>query len=153
MLVYVDDMLLITTCKKLLEKVKAELASTYKIQDLGPAKYFLGVQIRRGSGDITLRQLGYIRDIIEKNGMQDCKSAIILMDPGQHLMLTEQVNSSETESKIMQNIPYRKVIGQVLYLSTRTRPDIAATVGVLSRHASDPRPVHWMALKRILRDT
>jgi hypothetical protein len=36
-------------------------------------------------------------------------------------------------------------------LSTRTRPDIAATVGVLSRQVSDPRPVHWMALKRLLR--
>jgi Reverse transcriptase (RNA-dependent DNA polymerase) len=86
MLVYVDDMLLITTCKQLLKKMKAELASAYKIQDLGPVKYFLGVQIRRDSGDITLSQSGYIRDILEKHGMQDCKSALTPMDPGQYLL-------------------------------------------------------------------
>jgi hypothetical protein len=73
------------------------------------------------------------------------------MDTGQYSALTEQKGSCQEENMIMNNCPYREAVRQVLYLSTRTRPDIAATVGVLNRHVSNPRPVHWAAMKRLLR--
>ena len=34
---------------------------------------------------------------------------------------------------------------------TYTRPDIAFTVGKLSRFTSNPGPHHWMAISRVLR--
>ncbi len=39
----------------------------------------------------------------------------------------------------------------MLYLSTRTRPDISVAVGILSRRVADPKPIHWTALRRVLR--
>ena len=46
---------------------------------------------------------------------------------------------------------YREIIGALLYLSTRTRPDITAAVSILSRHVSQPTNSHMTALKRVLR--
>uniref|UniRef100_A0AAV1UQR4 Uncharacterized protein n=1 Tax=Peronospora matthiolae TaxID=2874970 RepID=A0AAV1UQR4_9STRA len=38
-----------------------------------------------------------------------------------------------------------------MYLMVGTRPDLTASVGVLSQFAADPCPTHWQALKRVLR--
>lgn len=51
----------------------------------------------------------------------------------------------------MRNIPYKEAIGQLLYLSARTRPDISIAVNALSRHVFNPLPVHWTAIKRVFR--
>jgi len=49
------------------------------------------------------------------------------------------------------DVPYRQVIGSLLYASLATRSDITFSVGLLSRFCESPRLVHWVALKRILR--
>jgi hypothetical protein len=46
---------------------------------------------------------------------------------------------------------YGTAIGQLLYLMTRTRPDIAAAVGVLARQVACPTRIHLTAVKRVLR--
>jgi hypothetical protein len=46
---------------------------------------------------------------------------------------------------------YRQVIGSLIYLMTSTRPDIAYSVGVLSRYMHEPRELHWRFLKRLLK--
>jgi Reverse transcriptase (RNA-dependent DNA polymerase) len=87
--VYVDDMLLITKSKKLLSEVKKELAQAYKVTDLGPAKYFLGVEIiRNASGVISLSQGGFAGTILDRFKMTDCKAVITPMDPAQYSALT-----------------------------------------------------------------
>ncbi|XP_077328892.1 uncharacterized protein LOC143963199 [Lithobates pipiens] len=48
------------------------------------------------------------------------------------------------------NTQYRKAIGKLLYLTTATRPDIAATVGILCRKVSMPNKRDWNAVKRII---
>ncbi|XP_073459963.1 uncharacterized protein [Aquarana catesbeiana] len=49
------------------------------------------------------------------------------------------------------NTQYRKAIGKLLYLTTATRPDIAATVGILCRKVSMSSKKDWNAVKRIIR--
>ena len=46
---------------------------------------------------------------------------------------------------------YRKIVGSVLYLSTRTRPDISAAVGAVAKKVAGPNESDWIAAKRILR--
>ena len=45
---------------------------------------------------------------------------------------------------------YRSIIGSLRYL-VHTRPDIAFTVGYVSRFMEDPREDHWAMVKRLLR--
>ncbi|XP_042059319.1 secreted RxLR effector protein 161-like [Salvia splendens] len=51
----------------------------------------------------------------------------------------------------MKKVPYTNAIGSVMYLMVSTRPDIAYVVSCLSRYMSNPGPVHWEALKWLLR--
>lgn len=39
----------------------------------------------------------------------------------------------------------------MLYLSTKTRPDLSYAVGKVARHCAEPTSEHWSAVKRILR--
>jgi len=44
---------------------------------------------------------------------------------------------------------YQRCIGSLMYLMVCTRPDIAYSVGVLSRHVACPGRIHMQAVKRV----
>lgn len=51
----------------------------------------------------------------------------------------------------MKDVNYMGAVGSLMYLATMTRPDIAYAVGVLARFNSDPRPIHYKAVKHLFR--
>lgn len=53
----------------------------------------------------------------------------------------------------MVDVTYHEVLGSLLVLSTRTRPDIAAAVSVLAKLASAPAPRHWSAMQYLVRSS
>jgi hypothetical protein len=87
----------------------------------------------------------------EKYKMSDAKPVITPTDMGILSKLRSGEPSTAEESIDMAKVPYREMIGRLLFLSTRTRPDIAVAVGIVARRVSDPRQVDWIASKRILR--
>jgi hypothetical protein len=73
------------------------------------------------------------------------------MDPGS---LTDLTRPQMTTTIVLSHdlhSTYRTAIGQLLYLTTNTRPDIAAVVGVLARQVPRPTMTHLTAVKRVLR--
>ena len=51
----------------------------------------------------------------------------------------------------MVDIPYRSLVGSLMYLAVCTRPDLSMAVSALSRCSQNPQMVHWEAAKRVLR--
>ncbi|KAG2770671.1 hypothetical protein PC129_g8884 [Phytophthora cactorum] len=47
--------------------------------------------------------------------------------------------------------PYRELVGSLMYLTTCTRPDLAFSVGQLSRYVQNSTQQHIGAAKRVLR--
>ncbi|XP_055591117.1 uncharacterized protein LOC129743169 [Uranotaenia lowii] len=76
--------------------------------------------------------------------MANAKDSKIPLDPG-------YIKQERKEAPLSDNQAYQKVIGQLLYLSVNTRPDISASVSILSRHTSCPTQGDWNEVKRVIR--
>jgi hypothetical protein len=69
-----------------------------------------------------------------------------------HLKLTSNQCPTSIEGKEeMSKIPYASAVGSLMYAMVCTHPDIAHSVGVVSRFLANPGKEHWNAVKWILR--
>lgn len=93
-----------------------------------------------------MHQKGYIRDLLERFGMIDSKPVNTPMDVNVKLTKLEQDPSIEEK-----RLPFRELIGALMYLSVATRPDIAHAVSALSQFNTCFGQIHWTAAKRVLR--
>lgn len=119
---------------------------------LGEAKYCVGLRINRDrkKGFIFLDQKRHIADLLAKFNMVDCNPVSTPMDLNQKLSKSMSPQSS-TEREEMSKVPYRELVGGLLYISQGTRPDISFAVNTLSIFNNNPGKAHWIAAKRILR--
>jgi hypothetical protein len=135
LLIYVDDILLVGRLAALSE-VKVGHAELFTITDMGDAHFFLGIGLERDweKGTITLTQGRYGRDILDRFGMVECKPTSTPIPPGFKFHLQE---GSPEDCK-----EYQSAVGSMMYLVTRTRPDLAFAVSAASRHMSQPLAGH-----------
>ncbi|GJR91241.1 retrovirus-related pol polyprotein from transposon TNT 1-94 [Tanacetum coccineum] len=152
LLLYVDDMLVAGPNKDRINKLKAQLAREFEMKDLGPANKILGMQIHRDrvSRKIWLSQKSYVKKILQRFNMQDCKP-ISTPFPTNVKLSSKMSPSSEKERMEMSRVPYASAVGSLMFAMICTRPDIAHAVGVVSRYMAEPGREHWEAVKRILR--
>ena len=77
-------------------------------------------------------------------GLQDAKPSKIPLDAG-------YIKARGDEEPMEDNNSYRKLIGKLLYISVNTRPDISASVSILSQHNIGATETDWNEAKRIAR--
>jgi hypothetical protein len=145
--VYVDDFIPISNDIELMKAEKAALRSKFEVVDNGDIAYFLKMSIKRDRENRTLMisQPNYVDTVLSKFGMSECKPAATPMDANGNFDKLHEGDERFDRST------YQSAIGCLTYLTTSTRPDIAAAVGILSKFMADPGPAHWMGVKRILR--
>jgi hypothetical protein len=126
LVIYVDDVLIIDSFASTIVLVKDILHDRFSMTYMGPLHFFLGLHIIQDASDIKLSQAKYVRDILDRFHMIDCKSAptpflfgIILEDGG--------------DTPLVDNILYQQLVGSLSYL-THTCPDISYTVGEVCRY-------------------
>ncbi|GJS54432.1 zinc finger, CCHC-type containing protein [Tanacetum coccineum] len=96
--VYVDDLIIIGTPKKEIDKFKAQMEEKFEMSDLGLLAYYLVIEVTQTNGDISIKQSAYASKVPKEAGMLDCKETLIPMDPGTRLTkITEgtMINSTE----------------------------------------------------------
>ncbi|KAL0379126.1 UNVERIFIED_CONTAM: Retrovirus-related Pol polyprotein from transposon RE1 [Sesamum radiatum] len=113
LLIYVDDVLVVSPSLDLIASVKQYLHRLFTIKDLGTARYFLGLQIARSEAGISLTQSKYIHDILTDTGLLSAKSVTSPLPQGIKLCSTSGSLLSDPE-------PYRRLIGRLLYLGFYT---------------------------------
>lgn len=142
-LIHVDDLLVATDDNSLMSELIAKIEGEFELKDLGEVKNYLGIQVSRDEvGNFSLTQSNYIDQIVESADLKDAKVSKIPMDTGYYKLEGKLLTSNEM---------YRKLIGMLLYVSTNTRPDIAACVGILSQRIAKPRDVDMNEVKRLIR--
>ena len=152
MLLYVDDMLVIGPNKDRVQELKAQLAREFDMKDLGPANKILGMQIHRDRSKrkIWLSQKNYLKKILRRFNMQDCKPISTSL-PITFKLSSSMSPSNEAERMAMSRVPYASAVGSLIFAMICTRPDIAQAMGVASRYMANPGREHWNTIKRILR--
>lgn len=143
LLVYVDDIIITGNDHDGIKRLKYHLFQHFQTKDLGPLRYFLGIEVARSRAGIAISQRKYALDILKETGMLDCKPVDTPMDPNVKLV-TDQGEPYSDPGR------YRRLVGKLNYL-TMTRPDISFAVSVLSQFLNSPLNSHWDAIVRILR--
>lgn len=143
MLIYVDDFLILSNDRQKENHVKRTLGKHFKVKDMGEAKFCLGIEIKRNENSVSISQQGYIKEILKRFGMENCKPISTPLALGRKF-----TKPSKTEDT---SLPYREIVGELMYVAQGTRPDIAHAVGVLAQFNSCYDIQHWQAAKRVLR--
>ena len=142
-LIYVDDLVLASNSHDHCHQFKRYLHRCFKLKDLGPLKYFLGIEIARSPEGLFLCQRKYALDILIETGMMGAKPSPSPMEQNHKL-------SHDAGDPLADLSQYRRLNGRLLYL-TITRLDIMYFVHILSQFMQDPRQGHWDAALWILR--
>ena len=103
----------------------------------------LQMHITRDHESISMSQKRQILEILEHHGEHlNLKVAATPMEKDLNL---------PKDTTVDDKLPYRVLIGQLLWISRCTRPDIAYSVSYLSQFSNVANKEHWTALLRVLR--
>ena len=118
-----------------------------KMTDKSEAHQILGMLIKRNrdTKQMFISQQRYLESLLQLYAMENCKPISTPLEPGKHFF-----NLSYDDEAFGRD-SYQQAIGCLTYLSTVTRPDIAAAVRILPRSMASPSKDQWIAIKRILR--
>ncbi|GBM22853.1 Retrovirus-related Pol polyprotein from transposon TNT 1-94 [Araneus ventricosus] len=124
-MLYLDDGLVSATNQEDLDNFLKELKTRFKVY-IGEVSCFLGLKIEcHKDGSIGISQKAYARKILQHFGFEGCKPAPTPMLKESRLQKPKDIKRQE--------FPYLQAIGALMYLMVGARPDIAYSVGYLSR--------------------
>jgi hypothetical protein len=141
--VYVDDIIFGSDDDRLSQKFSKDMQNEFEMSLLGELSFFMGLQIRQSNQGIFISQTKYIREMLKRFGMEDCKPVITPMQTSCKLR-------KDDDSKSTDQRQYRSMIGSLLYV-TASRPDVMQAVGQVARFQAAPKESHVLAVKRIFR--
>lgn len=143
-IVYVDDIIIATNKEEQISEMEQELQRCYNMTNLGDISNYLGVEVNRDrNGLFYINQERYIKYNLDKYGLPDAKTSRIPLDTG--------YSGIESERKLPSKEEYQSLIGALMYISVFTKPDISASVAILSKKIKDPTYEDWTEAKRTLR--
>lgn len=142
--IYVDDTIMIADFSDpRMEDLKNQFKEMFTMDDMGAVNQLLGWKVTkdRSKRELYISQAKFIGIIIRKFKIEDCNTAQIPLQPNWNPSLTP-LNTS---------FPYREVVGWLMYVMLGSRPDIAISVGILSRNLEHPSEEHITGVKRVIR--
>ena len=105
--------------------------------------YFLGVEVCWQGSSLHISQTKYIKDLLNRVGLADCKPIVTPMTTSHTLFVFDG-------SILADPSQYRNIVGALQYC-TITRPDISFSVNKPCQFMQSPTDLHWQVDKRLLR--
>ena len=140
--IYVDDILIISNSDTEVDLITRALETRFgqiTIQE-GETMSFVGIEILTDSaGNVRLRQRGYIGDILAHFGVDQGQSADYPCTGN----IMDAAKPTELDFDVAR---FKSGVMKMMYLSTRTRPDIAFVVSALACRAERPKQSDWERL-------
>ena len=148
--VFVDDMLIASTCLATIAHLKRLFKEQFQIDDMGMCQEFLGIRITQSSNCIVLDQQFYATEVIRRFSSFLSARNYNTTPMCSTVRLSKNDSCSVLQQEKVDRFPYREIIGALLYLSVITRFDISYAVGHLSRYMAKPTFAAYQAVCRLL---
>ena len=145
---YVDDGLVCCRSQQQMDRFIRSLKQVFDVTT-GPVSCFVGMEIEQKKDAVAVHQSGYIRKMLIRYGMENCKPVSTPAEA--KIKLQKPTGSASGSNDAMKDIPYREAVGSLLYAAVVSRPDIAFVVAQLAKFVDCPAPEHWSAAKRVFR--
>lgn len=141
LLIYVDHMIIVCKDGQQIVQLEEELQRCFEIYSLGEVSQFLSIKVTKDKhGVYSLSQQCFIQEIAGRFGLNGAKMSKYPVDPGYF--------RQQEGNALADNVQYHSLVGALLYITTNSRPDIAAAVSILIRRTSQPAQRDWVELKR-----
>jgi hypothetical protein len=158
LIIYVDDIIIASPSTQTMIKIKQEISKRFPCHDKGPISLYLNILITRNRKDQTIfiSQPTKIDNILTDDQLS-AEDKLTVSRPSKipaipTIVLTKAMEpSSSKEKELMQNKPYRSILGQLIHICITARPDISTAVSCCGKFAENPGKEHWNALLLILR--
>lgn len=145
LIIYVDDILIVARTEDEINQIAVALNKHFQLSDLGHLHHYLGIQVEKLENIFCIHQSAYIQKVATSMGLQDAKYSKIPLDPG-------HIKARDNNGALIEKPErYQQLIGALLYIAVNTRPDIAASVTILSQFNKRPIEADWIEAKRIVR--
>ena len=148
--VYVDDLLVESETKRDEEQAMKDLRCCFPIKGIGEAGFHLGCRITddRDAGTLKLDQHRYVRTVASKFNVE--KTSTMPAAAGAKPLSKDDAPQTEAETEEICVIPYREVVGALMWAATMTHLDVAYATYELGKFNDNLGPVHWGEAKRAL---
>ncbi|XP_047261567.1 uncharacterized protein LOC124895166, partial [Capsicum annuum] len=125
-----DDILIAASDIEYVKKIKEWLSSTFEMKDMGETPYILGVKISRDRSKtlLSLYQEYYIKKVLKRFNMQDCKPINTSISKSEALN-QRMCPQPPQEKEQMRKGFYANAVESLLYARMCTRPDIFYVIG------------------------
>jgi hypothetical protein len=149
--VHVDNFVSFAPTSADLSKAREELHLTFEMKEEDP-NWLMGFQLLddRKSGTIAISHTQYIETVLKRFNMHDCNPRATPMDAGLQLSKADSP-TMKAEIEEMRGVPYRELVGSLLWVSRIAFPQITHAVCQIARFTQNPGRAHWNAAKQILR--
>ena len=131
---YIDDLIIIGGAYELIAYFKIHMYQEFEMKYLGDLHYCLGVSFGRDSFKTFITQSKYLKEILNKFQMSECKEVSTPLD--------QNVTYSDDGSKEADGTLYHQLVGRLNYLTT-TRLEISYLVRILRQVLDKPCETHW----------
>ena len=143
---YVDDMLICCTSNTFVDDLRAKLKKDFKgiSEKTGNQLSFLGLEVTKNNcSDILVNQSFYIQQFVKEYGVTatmvtPTDASFLLEDKGEDANLCNDSNS------------FRSKVMKVMYVATRTRPDVLYATSILATKCNKPTNGDMKKLNRVI---
>ena len=148
---FVDDALVLfpKTLEEEWNKLKRLVQKKYQIEDMGEAKFILGMRITRDRSQrvVYLDQQAYVEKVAARFNLSDASAEI----PGTTMEIMFEKNENSKQLNKEEQNAYQQVTGSAMYAAISTRLDIAHAVALSSRFNKEANEIQAKAAKKIIK--
>ena len=145
--IYVDDFIVAGTHMDLIEELKSDLRKKYTITEAPELESFIGIHLTHNkNGSVTISQPGFIKGLLEEQGMLEAATALTPMSAG----FTDEYQDDSEKLGEEDKLKFMSILGSLIFL-LRTRPDIAYAVNRMATRTCRATIKDMYAIGRILK--